>query len=445
MDQAGTLTVKEVAAFLRVTPQAVYNMIKREEIAAFKVGSAVRVLRADLHSYIERQKKLFAAQVAAYEAPAADVVAARNLCAHFGGLPGEDAVFSIESVCFEIPRGSTLGVIGPSGSGKTLLLKALAGLIPLDAGAFFIGADRIDGLDAHSRRVGLVFQDYALYPMLNGGGNIAFPRMIAKESKSVIDSAVERIAGELGIEKDYLSKHVEALPEGIKQLVAIGRAENKPPRRPAELFLMDEPLIHLDARMRDETRSLLKRIVADFGATTIYAFNDAADALALSDRLLVLLDGKVAQFGPAAEVFRRPAEPDIMELLSLNDVSRLAGSYADGSVVVEELGATVAASLPPGADPGYRGKASLFFRPEEVEPVPLDGAAAGTLRALVDRRVPYGGDRVLASGALVASGAAAPAASAPRARFLVPEGSEGVVAFRPVSAMAYPVREQPGI
>jgi ABC-type sugar transport system ATPase subunit len=376
---------------------------------------------------------------AAYQAPPDEIVAARNLCAHFGGERGGDSVFSIDSVSFEFPRGGTLAVIGPSGSGKTLLLKALAGLVPLDAGAFFFGSRRIDSLDARSRRVGLVFQDYALYPMMNGAGNIAFPRRVAGERWPEVGEEVERIARELGIGGEYLTRHIEALPEGVKQLVAIGRAENKPPANPVELFLMDEPLIHLDARAREETRAFLKRIVAGVGATTVYAFNDAADALALADWLLVLRDGRLVQFGAADAVFRRPADRDILELLSLNEVTALSGVYGDGAVVVDGLGATIPAALPDGVDPSYRGRASLVFRAEESEPAAAWASpSAGTLRARVDRAVPYGGERLLASGPLVPDGAAAPRDDAPRAHFLAPEGAGGIVGFRPTAAIAYP-------
>lgn len=433
MDASGALTVKDVAAFLRMTPQAVYNMIRREEIPAFKVGSAVRVLRSDLDAYVALRKRVFAAEIATYQAPDGEVLAARKLCAHFGG---SGPSFSLDPVSFELPRGGTLGVIGPSGSGKTLLLKALAGLIPIDAGALFFGSRRLDGLDAHSRRSAFVFQDYALYPLFDGGRNIAFPLTIAKEPAAVVDPEVERIAAELGIDRSYLVKRIEELPEGIKQLVAIGRAENRPRKRPMELLLMDEPLIHLDAGRRAEMRAFLKRLVASFGATTIYALNDAADALALAEYLLVLREGGAVQFGPSLEVFHRPADAEIMELLSLHGVSVLHGSYDGGRVLVDSFGGSLSASLPDGVDPGYQGRVSLVFRPEEVEAAE---GGEGLLGALIERSLPYDGGRSLASGALVAPGAAAPAEGAPRIRFMVPNGAEGVFRFRPTAAMAFPL------
>jgi multiple sugar transport system ATP-binding protein len=442
MELSGALTVKEVAAFLRVTPQAVYNMVRREEIPAFKVGSAVRVLGADLEAYVGKRKRAFAAQIASYEAPGDWVVAARNLCARFGGRSGgstaADPSFSLDSVGFELPAGSTLGVVGPSGSGKTLLLKALAGLVPLDAGALFLGPRRVDGLDARSRRAALVFQDYALYPTMDGGRNIAFPLTATGAPKASVGPAVARIAAELGIDPAYLSKRIGELPEGIKQLVAIGRAENRPLDRPLDLLLMDEPLIHLDARRKDEMRVFLKRLVEALGATTVYALNDPADALSLSDFLLVLKEGRSVQFGPAPEVYRRPADAEAMELLSLNGVSFLPGFYAAGSVLLDGLGCEIPAALPAGADPAYRGKATLAFRPEEVEPAVGDGKA-GFIRAVLERGAPYDGERVLATGFPAAPGASAAADGVPRVRFLAPADAAGVVAFRPTGAMAYPL------
>ncbi len=439
MDLSGTLTVKEVAAFLRITPQAVYNMIKREEIAAFKVGSAVRVLRADLDGYVERGKRLFAAQNAVYEAPEEGILAARRICARFGGRPDgrrTSTLFSLDAVSFEIPVGSTLGIVGPSGSGKTLLLKALAGLIPLDAGALFLGGRRLDGSDPRERRTGLVFQDYALYPMLDGAGNIAFPLKIGRAAKETIDPAVERIAGELGIEREYLARQIEALPEGIKQLVAIGRAQNKPAGHNAELFLMDEPLIHLDARMREETRAFLKRLISSIGATTIYAFNEAADALALSDRILVLRDGGVVQFGSTDEVFSRPVDPNVMELLSLNGISTLRCDYMAGKATFDEFGAEVSALPGTGIPLDYRGKALLCFRPEETELT--QRGAKGALIATIDRSFPYDGERVLVQGRLIPKGKKEVQEGAPGVSFLAPVDAEGSCAFRPTAAVAFP-------
>lgn len=441
MNPSGTYTVKEVAAFLRVTPQAVYNMIKREEIAAFKVGSAVRVLAADLDAFVAAGKRALAAQLADFAAPPAGVVAVRKLRARFGP-------FVLDSIDFELPEGSSLGVVGPSGSGKTLLLKALAGLVPLEAGAIFHGPDRLDGTDPRDRRVGLVFQDYALYPTMDGGRNIGFPLETASEPRTGIDAEVLRIAAELGIGKDYLGKRIEALPEGIKQLVAIGRSRARPASRPVRLLLMDEPLIHLDARVREETRAFLKRLVSRIGATVVYAFNDAADALALSDYLLVVEEGKGVQFGRAEDVYARPASPSVMELLSADGVVALEASYSAGAATVLLPDGGPAAALPaplPDGSGAYEGPCLLCFRPEETEPAP---AAAGgdspprSFSALVERAAPWDGERAVATGRLLAPGRTVPADGAPRASFLADYGEggtvEGVRGFQPKAPVAFP-------
>jgi multiple sugar transport system ATP-binding protein len=432
----GTLTVKDVADFLKVTPQAVYNLIKREDLAAFKVGSAVRILAADLDAYVGRGKRRFAAQNADFPPPEAGVFAARGLCARLGS-------FYLDAIDFAIPAGSSLGVIGQSGSGKTLLLRALAGLAPLEAGAVFLGPRRLDDLPTRERSTGLVFQDYALYPHLDGGGNIGFPLRMAKHAKPDIDPTVRRIAADLKIDEAYLSKHIDILPEGVKQLVAIGRAENKPAGRLVELFLLDEPLLHLDAQRRVEARAFLKTLVASFGATTVYAFNDAADALALSDALLVLRAGGAVQFGPTLDVFRRPADAEVMALLSLNGVVSLAADFTPGTAGEGRAAiAGFAAGLPAfavgadGAAAAWSGPADYCYRPEETVVVPE--AADGCLRARIERAVPYDGDFALATGRLVRPGHVEPAEDAPRLRFLAPEGAEGVVCFRPTAAVAFP-------
>ncbi len=356
------------------------------------------------------------------EAPRDGFFVARGLRAQLGN-------FHLGPISFEIPTTSTLGVIGPSGCGKTLLLRALSGLAPLEDGAVFSGQARLDTLSPRERNVGLVFQDYALYPSRTGAGNISFPLEVVNASRATVDTEVLRIAAELGIEDEFLTRRVTALPEGIKQLIAIGRAENRPPLNPVRLFLMDEPLVHLDASVREKMRAFLKRLVMDAGVTTVYAFNDSADALALSDRLLVLREGELVQFGLAGDVYGRPVDREAMDLLSLNGSSALAGEYEEG-VVHLVGGADIPASIPDAMPGDYRGPVQLCFRPEETEPVSAtqsDGLGARVLRSF-----PYDGGRVMVEAAWD---------EGVSLRFLAPVGAapDDVLRFRPYAAMAYPI------
>ena len=280
MEQS-TWTVKEIADFLKVSQQMVYNLIKAQEFPSFKVGSSVRVLGIDFKNYIERQKSLFSAHGRDAPTPKDGMVQLADFGVHQGS-------YRLAGINFEFPVGASLGVIGPSGSGKTLLLRSLAGLVDPDAGWFMVNGKSLLGLGPSARKIGFVFQEYSLYPKMTPHANIAFPQAVSHVTKLVQDTSVQRIAKRLGIEEEYLTRRVDALPEGIKQLVAIGRAEN----REAHLLVMDEPLVHLDAGVRRTMRTFLSALRQELGVTTIYAFNDAEDALALSDYLLVLMNGK---------------------------------------------------------------------------------------------------------------------------------------------------------
>jgi multiple sugar transport system ATP-binding protein len=135
--------------------------------------------------------------------------------------------FYLTDISFSFPIGSTLGVIGPSGSGKTLLLRTLAGIVSIENGSLHVGAEPVDKRIIKKRKIGFVFQDYSLYPNLSSRGNIAFPRVMGREDRAFIQAEVSRVASRLKISTEFLERNVKALPEGIKQLVAIGRAEDR--------------------------------------------------------------------------------------------------------------------------------------------------------------------------------------------------------------------------
>lgn len=393
------LTVREVADCLKLPQRVINNLIRARALSAFKVGKAVRVLRTDLDSYIHDRQILYSSANAEREAVGAPgQVSARRVFSHLGA-------FQLLDIGFSLPIGKTLGIIGLSGSGKTLLLKTMAGLVKKDAGAFFIGLDRLD--ERLMGRIGYVFQDYALYPT-SSRANIAFPREVAGEAHRLARAAVAEIAERLKLPAEYLDKRTGILPEGIKQLVAIGRAEN----RETGLFLMDEPLVHLDPAVRREMRAFLSALRAEYGATTIYAFNDPEDALALSDYLLVLMEGRVAQFGTAAEVYENPVNLCAMELLSLEGVNRL------------EVGVRAGKALPWGLDaPVPDGEWLLCFRPEEIE------VGDGPFSAKVERIAPRNGSEGVADVRLD---------SGEPLRLVLPLESEGTIRFKPTSPHYFP-------
>jgi len=363
-----TLTIKEIARFLNISNQMVYNLIRDRKIEAFKVGSTIRVLHSDLQEYIDRQKREFIDFPETPAAPEEGLFLVNNLNFH-------REEFQLRNISFSFPRGKILTILGSSGSGKTMLLKTIAGLNRTESGAVFLGSRRLDELDVSERNLGFVFEDYALMPHRDGRGNIRFPLETQGKKKAEIDPAVETVARELNLSPEDLKSYVHEMPEGIKQLTAIARADV----RNIDLLLMDEPLARLDKNIRMRMRVFLKELVAGIGTTTILTLHEAETALALSDYMAVLDKGRLVQFGEAQEVYKNPAAPVVFEL-----TSRFAVNKLDVTVTGGEIGDF---SLPAAeADGDYR----LYFRADEVR-VTEEG-----IPAAIRRRHVVDGSRILA-------------------------------------------------
>ncbi len=208
----------------------------------------------------------------------------------------------ITDLNLEIKDGEFFTFVGPSGCGKSTILNMIAGLEPVSAGKIYFDDRVVNPLSPRERDVAMVFQNYALYPHLTVRQNIAFPLTMKKVEKSEIQREVKRTAGLLGLE-GLLHRKPKELSGGQRQRVALGRAIVRQPR----VFLMDEPLSNLDARLRVEMRAELKRLHQELKITTIYVTHDQAEALSLSERVAVLLDGRVQQCSTPADVYRRPA------------------------------------------------------------------------------------------------------------------------------------------
>ena len=208
----------------------------------------------------------------------------------------------IKQLDLTINEGEFFTFVGPSGCGKSTILNMIAGLEAPSRGLIFFNERLVDRLSPKERDVAMVFQSYALYPHMSARGNIGFPLVMQKERKEVIEKEVLRVAGMLGI-GDLLDKKPRELSGGQRQRVALGRAMIRKPT----VFLMDEPLSNLDARLRIEMRSELKRLHRELGITTVYVTHDQAEAMSLSDRIAVLEDGELQQCDTPRAVYQQPA------------------------------------------------------------------------------------------------------------------------------------------
>ena len=201
-----------------------------------------------------------------------------------------------------IQDGEFFTFVGPSGCGKSTLLNMIAGLEPVTSGEIYFDGSPVNALSPGRRDVAMVFQNYALYPHMTVYENIAFPLRMRKVPKGKTDAEVKRVAALLAVE-DLLQRKPKELSGGQRQRVALGRAIIRRPR----VFLMDEPLSNLDARLRIDMRAELRKIHSELKITTVYVTHDQAEALSLSDRIAVLHRGEVQQCGTPFEVYLKPA------------------------------------------------------------------------------------------------------------------------------------------
>src|SRR3954469_9135087 len=203
--------------------------------------------------------------------------------------PGTDQA-AVDALDLDIGDGEFMVLVGPSGSGKTTALRMLAGLEEVDAGAVFIGNRDVSDLPPKQRDIAMVFQNYALYPYLTVAANIGFPLRIAKVRKRDREARAKEGAGLLGL-TEFLHRKPAQLSGGQRQRVAMGRAIVRVP----SVFLMDEPLSNLDAKLRVQMRADIAALQADFGVTTVYVTHDQSEAMTLGHRVAVMDEGQLQQ------------------------------------------------------------------------------------------------------------------------------------------------------
>ena len=242
-------------------------------------------------------------------------------------------VFAVDGLDLVIPDGKLVGLLGPSGCGKSTTLNLISGLIKPTEGNVFFGDDDVTNLPAENRGVGLVFQNYALYPHLTVLQNILFPlqNLKGKErlSKEVMLDKAHSVAKLVQIE-NLLDRKPSELSGGQQQRVAIARALVKTPR----VLLLDEPLSNLDARLRLQTREEIRRIQNETGITTVFVTHDQDEAMSISDLIVVMKDGVVQQIGEPQTVYDNPANLFVAKFLGIPPICVFDGRLSDGKLFV---------------------------------------------------------------------------------------------------------------
>lgn len=210
--------------------------------------------------------------------------------------------YVLEDISFEVGNDEFLVLVGPSGCGKTTVLRLISGLETPSSGNIYLDSQLLNNVRPGKRNVGMVFQNYALYPHLSVFNNLAFPLEISKENKETIKQRVEDVAKILHIDH-LLNKKPKELSGGERQRVALGRAIIRTPR----VFLFDEPLSNLDAKLRVEMRTEIVNLVRNINVPAIYVTHDQVEALTMGTKIVVLKDGKIQQIGTSDEIYRKPA------------------------------------------------------------------------------------------------------------------------------------------
>lgn len=261
----------------------------------------------------------------------------------------------LKGIDLTIEDGEFTVLVGPSGCGKTTLLRLIAGLDEASGGQVSIGDTDVTGLEPRERDVAMVFQNYALYPHMSVYENMEFGLKARRIEAAEIESRVARAAGMLGID-DLLGRKPGELSGGQQQRVAIGRAVVRNPR----VFLFDEPLSNLDARLRIEMRTELLKLHRGLGATVIYVTHDQEEAMTMGDRIVVMNEGSIQQVGTPREIFFQPNNLLVAGFIGSPPMNRVPGRISDGKFESQGGEIILAAEALP------IGPAILGIRPEDI-------------------------------------------------------------------------------
>ena len=268
---------------------------------------------------------------------------------HRGGVSLQGAVKRhgtltvLHGVDLDIHPGEFFVLLGPSGSGKTTTLRVLAGLESISAGRMLLDGEDVTQKDPGERDVAMVFQSYALYPHMTVAENIGFPLKMVGQAAEAIATAVADAAAKVSI-GHLLARRPGQLSGGQQQRVALARAIVREPR----LFLLDEPLSNLDARLRLETRVELKKLQRSLGVTAVYVTHDQEEAMTLADRIAVFMDGRIVQVGTPQGIFGRPSHASVAGFIGTPPMNLLEATWSGTGVQVGSAGRVDVGAAAPG-------------------------------------------------------------------------------------------------
>ena len=267
----------------------------------------------------------------------------------------------IEKMNLKIREGEMLALLGPSGCGKSTTLFTICGIHRVDGGRVLFGEKDVSRVPAQQRNVGVVFQSYALYPHMSVFENIAFPLTVRKENKNTIRDKVAEIA-ELVHIGELLERRPEQLSGGQQQRVALARALVRKPG----ILLLDEPLANLDAKLRLEMRSEIRRIQLETGISAVLVTHDQVEAMSMSDRIAIMKEGEILQVASPTEMYQQPVNDFVAGFLGNPPIAFLDAQFKDGKIDV--LNGKIQFDFPGNTKPSNGTKIRLGIRPEHYQP-----------------------------------------------------------------------------
>lgn len=280
--------------------------------------------------------------------------------------PGSDHP-AVDRLNLEIADGEFLVLVGPSGCGKSTSLRMLAGLEDVNSGKIYIGDNDVTDMAPKDRDIAMVFQNYALYPHMTVRQNMGFALKIAKVPQAEIDRRVEQAAATLDL-TEYLDRKPKALSGGQRQRVAMGRAIVRKP----QVFLMDEPLSNLDAKLRVQTRTQIAQLQRTLGVTTLYVTHDQTEALTMGDRIAVIAGGVLQQVGTPEELYDRPGNAFVAAFIGSPAMNIGTFRVENGVAVLGDARIPLSRATLDALTPEDNGEIIIGFRPEALD-VQADG------------------------------------------------------------------------